>query len=444
MRRGENHEKYRLPPPPTMITSSKSTGPINESYENGEEDCLPPLYSTSLQRPSDAPVPGRPRRRGTLSIAKKGNKTNKNKIRRKKRRFSSIFEVPLAIAIWYILGVFSITSSKILMSSMNIRPFWLTCQQFVVGIGFLNVIIMNDFLTEFSSKNLKSSPKFSFQNLSFSSSSKKSINSKAFPTQLFLVALFFALGFLTTNLSFNDTTPSLVETIKAAEPITSAVLATLWGIETLSYQEVASLIVIVCGLVLSTMSTVNKPSFSSTFHISISTILFILASNLCFSFRGLYQKLLRDLTSFQVEHFPDEILQYRMQQIGFLCLLVPTIIIDMPTILSQLFKSNSVSSFSLLTYIILSLLNGIAFASYNLASTFVLTRLSVVHHAALNCLRRVFAIVTTSLAFNVPITIVSTIGILISVLGFMSFTHFKMQRLKQPRPLSSLLPLSAM
>lgn len=87
-----------------------------------------------------------------------------------------------------------------------------------------------------------------------------------------------------------------------------------------------------------------------------------------------------------------------------------------------------------------SLLTDIRFLS--LASTFILTRISVVHHAALNCIRRVFAIIVTSFLFRVPITFTGICGIFISIVGFLSFTHYKTKRLRQPKPVSSLLPLS--
>jgi hypothetical protein len=80
---------------------------------------------------------------------------------------------------------------------------------------------------------------------------------------------------------------------------------------------------------------------------------------------------------------------------------------------------------------------------YSLASTYVLTRLAVVHHAALNCVRRIFAIAVTSLIFQVPLGAIGILGILVSFLSFMFYTHFKVQRQNKPRPVSSLLPMSA-
>lgn len=79
----------------------------------------------------------------------------------------------------------------------------------------------------------------------------------------------------------------------------------------------------------------------------------------------------------------------------------------------------------------------------SLASTYILSRISVVHHAALNCIRRIFAIIVTSIIFSVPVTPVGALGILISFFGFLGFTYYKTKKAKLPKPISSLLPLNA-
>eukprot|EP00584_Thalassiosira_punctigera_P016266 CAMPEP_0172569074 /NCGR_PEP_ID=MMETSP1067-20121228/122111_1 /TAXON_ID=265564 ORGANISM="Thalassiosira punctigera, Strain Tpunct2005C2" /NCGR_SAMPLE_ID=MMETSP1067 /ASSEMBLY_ACC=CAM_ASM_000444 /LENGTH=116 /DNA_ID=CAMNT_0013360821 /DNA_START=1 /DNA_END=347 /DNA_ORIENTATION=+ len=71
--------------------------------------------------------------------------------------------------------------------------------------------------------------------------------------QLLLAAIYFALGFLLTNYGFQSAEAAFVETIKAAEPFTSATVAVVWGIERLGKEEVASLTGIVSGVVLSTL-----------------------------------------------------------------------------------------------------------------------------------------------------------------------------------------------
>jgi hypothetical protein len=89
---------------------------------------------------------------------------------------------------------------------------------------------------------------------------------------------------------------------------------------------------------------------------------------------------------------------------------------------------------------ILSDIHSSFFLFYSLASTYLLSRISVVHHAALNCIRRLFAIVVTSIVFSIPITFVGGCGILVSFGGFMAFTHHKSKRMGLPKAMSSLLP----
>ena len=92
----------------------------------------------------------------------------------------------------------------------------------------------------------------------------------------------------------------------------------------------------------------------------------------------------------------------------------------------------------------------------SLASTYILSRISVVHHAAFNCVRRIFAIVVTSIVFRVPITFIGSVGVILSFVGFMVFTYTKATK-KNPHqqhhkkmdgddddgraPISSLLPM---
>lgn len=294
----------------------------------------------------------------------------------------------------------------------------------------------------------------------------------SFHPSLVASSIFFCLGFLATNHGFFASSASFVETIKASEPITSAMVAVWWGIEFLSYKECVSLGTIVAGVVLSTVGNSGAgggghhsnnqhhhilhqhAAAAATAHMgfveSARACLIVVASNLCFSFRGLYQKLFRATPEGNAQVVDDLNLQYRMQQIGTAILIIPALIWDMPTILRHimlvvstsgnagLFRSSGI----LWRYIGMALLNGFAFTSYNLASTYVLSRITVVHHAALNCVRRLFAIVVTSIIFSVPITLLGALGILVSFGGFMAFTHYKIQRQRQPKPLSSLLPVS--
>merc|ERR1712157_25880 len=183
------------------------------------------------------------------------------------------------------------------------------------------------------------------------------------------------------------------------------------------HAEIVSLITIVCGVLLSVHTTTSSSSSSS---ITISSFLCVLTSNVCFSFRGLHQKLLQQTTS-QGDEMNDIVLQCNMQCIGYILFFIPAIFMDSFDVLRNIWKIIQTDNDWMIIlgrFFFLSLCNGFAFASYNLASTYILTRISVVHHATLNCLRRVFAIIVTSFLFHVNMTWWTWLGIIISVTGF--------------------------
>ncbi|KAL7465154.1 hypothetical protein ACHAXS_005491 [Conticribra weissflogii] len=233
-------------------------------------------------------------------------------------------------------------------------------------------------------------------------------------TQLFLAAIYFALGFLITNYGFQAGSAAFVETVKAAEPITSATTAVAWGIERLGKEEVVSLSGIVVGVILSTLGN----SGGGRDHNDV--------------------QLFRATPQGNASVVDDLNLQYRMQQIGVLLLIMLMMLTGNLSLLIDKVKyalftgaggeEPSQSFQELLHYLLLALVNGLAFTSYNLASTYILTRISVVHHAALNCIRRVFAIVMTSFVFGLTISFLQGVGIAISVGAFFAYTHFKVQR----------------
>ena len=152
--------------------------------------------------------------------------------------------------------------------------------------------------------------------------------------------------------------------------ITSATLAVSRKLESLSQMEMASLLSIVAGVVLSTLGHTapsSAPSSSSETPVeSFLSCAIVMGSNLCFSFRGLYQKLFRAKHSAQV--IDDLNLQFRMQQIGVWVLFVPAILWDGPSIARHVYQVSAriglFKSGILLRYICLSVVNGLAFTCY--------------------------------------------------------------------------------
>ena len=213
--------------------------------------------------------------------------------------------------------------------------------------------------------------------------------------QIALAGLFFTFGFLATNVAFSASDAAFVETIKAAEPITSALVAVVWGIERLNGIEVLGLATLVAGVILSTYgnaqslaSSTSTATATSALTSSILSCMIVMIANLCFSFRGLYQKLFNETTrkasktlkislqlsraSLAAEAIPldDLNLQFRMQQLGAFVLLLPAAGLTIPAIIRRLFDVAFLMEWTpslgriLLRYVCVAIINGLAFTSY--------------------------------------------------------------------------------
>ena len=117
-----------------------------------------------------------------------------------------------------------------------------------------------------------------------------------------------------------------------------------------------------------------RRAFSHTVDSSITVMesfvscCIVMTANLCFSFRGLHQKLFRASSHGSASEVDDLNLQYRMQQIGVYALLVPVIIWNGPGMIANVWKlsrtTGLIQNGILLRYLTLSIVNGLAFTSY--------------------------------------------------------------------------------
>jgi drug/metabolite transporter (DMT)-like permease len=437
-----------------------SNGDMNGGDSYAEATMFQREVNRSLRQSNGLlPLPGRTRRK-RLDSRQRSSFSYRFYARWLRPIVKNFNSVLLAVALWYSLGVISIGSSKILLMKHEDRfgsvpPLYLTFQQLLIGSTLLRTMLRVGFMGSSGIQPWPGSPVATRypplqQKQLLSSLERFNPN----PSLVF-AAVYFTLGFLATNYGFSGSSAAFVETIKASEPITSASVAVWWGIETLSKRETSSLLLIVFGVLLSTVGNYDprehehhQGHIQSSLADSVTASLIVIASNLCFSFRGLHQKLFRATPEGSAAAIDDLNLQFRMQQLGVILLIIPVLVWDMPSIVASIWTimrhEGIIQSGILWRYITTSLINGCAFTCYNLASTYILTRISVVHHAALNCIRRIFAIIVTSIFFGVPITATGVIGILFSFAGFMAFSHFKVKRQSQPKQLSSLLPVSAM
>ena len=164
---------------------------------------------------------------------------------------------------------------------------------------------------------------------------------------------------------------------------------------------------------------------------SARTVVTVMMANLCFSFWALSQK--NDIAAVNQQLNNWTILIYSagcckwglsvcsQQHFG--------------SMESSLINAVKTSTENQIHYMGLLLLNAVSFATYNFASCYVLSHVSVLRHSSLNCLRCMFVTITTCLFFGMKMTCIGGMGITMSFAGFLSFTHFRTQLQKEEQHL---------
>lgn len=201
--------------------------------------------------------------------------------------------------------------------------------------------------------------------------------------------------------------------------------------DTYTYMTYATLIPICCGVAI---SCYNNDS------INMFGLLFAIGSNLCFSGRSVLTKVMISKAAntnpnYSINSY-DEINLFAAISIrGLLFLLPITVIIEGTALFSvvqstiksgnngELIISNSEtdSSTSLLTILVLLFMNGVTFACYNLMSYLVLKRTELVTHSVLNVFRRVFIILFTTVYFHTILSPFAVGGVIIAIAGVLLF-----------------------
>ena len=310
------------------------------------------------------------------------------------------------IFVWYAGGVLCIVTSKLmLMHEFALPPLVLTVQQLILGSTLIRFYLM-------ATGNLQPVPKTESRELIFA-------------------GLFNSLDFLASATSFSHSSASFVETMKSSEPVTTTAIALFFGIDRLRTPEAISLVVLVSGVLCSTIANVEAAEESAAEELtpeqeeynwrqSVKTCVIVMTANICFALRAKSQKLYRASPEGQV--LDDSNLLMRMQQIGAVSLMLPLLVFESQGILARTLESTRDES---LKFYGIALVNATAFSSYCVASCIVLTKMSVMRYTGLNSLRRMFAIIATSVMFGVPITPLGLLGILMCFGGFVAFTHYR-------------------
>jgi hypothetical protein len=135
----------------------------------------------------------------------------------------NVYILPMAIIAWYLVGVVSIVTTKVLLTDWQVPPLVVTFQQLSSGscVLWLYLLVFQGGAQPWPWDNIQG--KKSSSSLCIDAGPVETIVSKT-PKRHYdfvLAGLFNALDFLASNTAFSQSAASFVETVKASEPITT-------------------------------------------------------------------------------------------------------------------------------------------------------------------------------------------------------------------------------
>jgi solute carrier family 35 protein E1 len=215
---------------------------------------------------------------------------------------------------------------------------------------------------------------------------------------LFVVSLAHTIGFLTTNISLSGLSLGLVATVKASESLFTAAISRIFFKQQFSTKLYLSLIPIVLGVALASLSSVEFNWLGLSFAA---------ASNVCFAAR----------TTLASNVLNKEKNSMNQLNLYFYMSLISSVI----TFPVLFFSNYPISSSSYLTF----LLNGVGHYTYNQLSIILLSYLSPVAHVVMHAVRRIFTLYAAAIVNNTQITKEIMAGSLLVMLGVMIFAGEK-------------------
>lgn len=303
------------------------------------------------------------------------------------------------IASWYLLGVVAIVSTKLLLMEWNVPPLYLTFQQLLLASSLLrlrlaacsqsgaqpmpvltvrlrrgNIVSDSDNASVEEQACLVDWSEHSNESVSFLTPEEKTSDEidaeNTAPLDFYLAGLFNCMDFLASNTAFSASAANFVETIKASDPITTTTVALVYNVDRLGLMEAGSLVLLVSGILLSTWGTGNGGSDEHyhralqgldapvilSWEASVRSALLVVVANFSFAFRAMTQKLYQRHAKVALN---DDNLLFRLQQVGWMTLLIPVLVVYCGTLRGVLaVTENKVD------YVKLSLVNAIAYATY--------------------------------------------------------------------------------
>eukprot|EP00416_Gambierdiscus_australes_P024524 CAMPEP_0171060680 /NCGR_PEP_ID=MMETSP0766_2-20121228/3980_1 /TAXON_ID=439317 /ORGANISM="Gambierdiscus australes, Strain CAWD 149" /LENGTH=314 /DNA_ID=CAMNT_0011516283 /DNA_START=71 /DNA_END=1015 /DNA_ORIENTATION=- len=296
--------------------------------------------------------------------------------------------LPLLFLAWYASSVVCTTLSKVLVHDAFPSAYWLSLAQFIVasGVGSVAVRIANGA----PPAALPAGPA-----------------GKHVRRDVWALSIIFSFGMLALNKGYENMHVSLVETLRATEPVVSACLAAaLMPAEAPNLAQVSALLPIVLGACLS--------SFGSA-DFTILGLMWVVASNFCFCLRTIQYKQVRR------RHQLDEwTLFYHICRMGAVCQLIYALVGDAAGL--RVLLSGDIWS---LPVVALTLANGFLYYTYLQCSWVILMRVAVVTHAVGNSMRRPVVLVCNVIYFGNHVNAVNALGICMAFAGVLVYSQLK-------------------
>ncbi|XP_043703327.1 triose phosphate/phosphate translocator, non-green plastid, chloroplastic-like isoform X2 [Telopea speciosissima] len=230
------------------------------------------------------------------------------------------------------------------------------------------------------------------------------------------LALVHSLGNLFTNMSLGKVAVSFTHTIKAMEPFFSVLLSLLFLGETPTVWVVGSLVPIVGGVALASLTeaSFNWAGFWSA-----------MASNLTNQSRNVLSK----KVMVKKEESIDNITLFSIITImSFIMCLPLTLFMEGVKFTPAYMQA---AGLNVKEVCLRSLLAALCYHAYQQVSYMILQRVSPVTHSVGNCVKRVVVIVTSVLFFQTPVSPINSLGTGVALAGV--FLYSRVKRIK-PKP----------
>ena len=228
------------------------------------------------------------------------------------------------------------------------------------------------------------------------------------------VALFHTIAHVSACVSFSKMAVSFTHVIKAAEPVFSVILTSVFMNETFSAMTYVSLLPIVAGCSLAAMKEIS---------FSIGGMNYALVSNLGSVLRNVFsKKLLNEFT------YIDGINMYALISIISLCYLAPVAYLIEGSTWAAGWTAAVQTLGSNAKFVQLLAIGGVFYHLYNQVSYQALTGISPLTFSVGNTMKRVAVIVSSVLFFKNYVSPLNWVGTGLAILGAYLYSNSKIKK----------------